>query len=222
MIDWRIIQERLGVAADGEPGRVTYGSLFGFVAGRPLDRQLLSLGNAAAIHLRKYDMLTAPRLSWMLAETNNETGGYRRFHENLNYSATRLVQVWPKHFTRATAPQYANQPEKIANKAYGGRMGNKDPGDGWAYRGRGMLQLTGRGNYERFDRLLGIGLDLDPDIAATPALSLQIACEFYRVNEVMERVDRYDLPGARLITNGGAHGLPEVTKAYHKVMGLLV
>ncbi|WP_206363501.1 glycoside hydrolase family 19 protein [Sphingomonas crocodyli] len=221
MIDWRPIQKRLGLTPDGIDGRNTYTALFAFMAGRAPDDVLRSIGNSAAVHLPTYGMDKPQRLAWLLAETANETGSFTRFDENLNYSAEALVRTWPSRFTPASAPLYARKPEQIAEKAYGGRMGNDAPGDGWKYRGRGMLQLTGKDNYVRYDRRLGLGLDTNPEAAAIPALSLLIALEFYQLGKVMDRVDVGDLAGARKITNGGSIGLDHVKSLYAKAMGVL-
>ncbi|KSV79535.1 lytic enzyme [Sinorhizobium sp. GW3] len=91
-------------------------------------------------------------LAAILAEAHHETGGAMQpVSENLNYSAKRLTEVWPSRFpTLAAAAPYANNPQRLANKVYGGRLGNVDPGDGWLFRGRGLAQITGRENYARF------------------------------------------------------------------------
>lgn len=221
MIDWKPIQKKLGLAPDGIAGRNTYAALFAHMAGRPVDDVIRSIGNSAAVHFESYGINTPQRLAWVIAETANETGNYKAFEENLNYSADALVRTWPSRFTASSAPLYARKPELIAEKAYGNRMGNDQPGDGYKYRGRGMLQLTGKENYTRYDRRLGLGLDINPDIAAVPALSLLIALEFYHLGKVMDRVDAGDLAGARKITNGGSIGLDHVKQGYQKMMGLL-
>lgn len=211
MIDWKTTQRRLGVTADGIAGRATYAALLRTAAPDVTAPLLTSLANACVTHLPAYGVdATVTRLADFIAQTANETGGYRVFVENLNYSAEALVRVWPSRFTPADAAHYARQPELIAEKVYGDRMGNRDAGDGWKYRGRGMLQLTGRTNYEGTDRRLGIGLDTDPNIAAVPALSLLIACDFYRDLNVFEALDRGDVTGARRIVNGGTIGLDHV------------
>lgn len=221
MINWPAVQKKLGLTPDGIAGRNTYSAVFAFMAGRPVDETIRSIGNSASVHFLPYAVNTAQRLAWLVAETSNETGAFKAFEENLNYSAEALVRTWPSRFTAASAPLYARKPELIAEKAYGGRMGNDAPGDGWKYRGRGMLQLTGKANYALFDKKLGIGLDINPEAAAIPALSLLIALEFYRTNKVFERVDAGDLDGARRITNGGSIGLAHVKQGYEKMMGLL-
>ena len=109
-------------------------------------------------------------LAYILATAYHETGGKMQpLQENLNYSMNRLVQVWPKRFpTLASAKPYANNPEALANKVYGGRMGNVKPGDGWQYRGRGLVQITGRANYAKF------AIESSPDDAMEPGTSIRI------------------------------------------------
>lgn len=222
MIDWKATQTRLGVGVDGDPGRGTYTALLRVVAPNADAAVIKSLANACVVHFPAYGVdKSVARMADMLAQTANETGGYRVFVENLNYSAESLVKTWPNRFTAASAAQYARKPELIAGKVYGDRMGNSGPADGWAFRGRGMLQLTGRANYEATDRRLGIGLDTDPDLAAVPALSLLIACDFYRQNKVFEALDAGDTTKARRITNGGAIGLDHVNALRAKLLAVL-
>ena len=96
----------------------------------------------------KYNISTTKRQANFLGQCMHESGNFKTLQENLNYSAEALMRVWPSRFpTKEIADQYARNPEKIANKVYGGRMGNTDDGDGWKYRGRGVIQLTGKENY---------------------------------------------------------------------------
>ena len=99
--------------------------------------------------LPKYDIVTPKRLAAFLAQTAHESAGFTAVRENLNYSAQGLMKTWPARFNQTTAAAYARQPEKIANKVYANRMGNGDEasGDGWRYRGRGLIQFTGKANY---------------------------------------------------------------------------
>lgn len=107
------------------------------------------------------------KLAYILATAHHETGAqFGPRVENLNYtSASRIRAVWPTRFTLASAIDYVRQPQKLANKVYGGRLGNNRPNDGWLFRGRGPGQLTGRENYERMGRLLGVDLVGDPELA---------------------------------------------------------
>ena len=113
-------------------------------------------------------------LAYILATAHHETGGAMRpVTENLNYSAQRLLEVFPTRFSHADARRYARKREMIANRVYGGRLGNGDEasGDGWRYRGRGLVQITGRDNYRTF------GLEKDPEAALDPGISIRILIE---------------------------------------------
>lgn len=118
----------------------------------------------------EYDITTAPRVSAFLAQIGHESAGLSRLVENLNYSASGLLRTWPSRFTAASAAMYAKQPRLIANLVYGGRLGNKEPDDGWRYRGRGLIMTTGRANYEAATELLLEQLSPSPDFAINPEL----------------------------------------------------
>lgn len=221
-MDRKAVQQRLGVSADGVWGRQTYRALLLVVAPTAPPAVLTSLANACVVHVPAYGAdSSAARLADLLAQTANETGGYTRFEENLNYSAAGLLKTWPSRFTAASVAQYARKPEMIAGRVYGDRMGNLSPADGWAYRGRGMLQLTGRGNYELYDKRLGLGLDTNPELAAVPALSLLIALEFYTVNRVWAALDAGNTTEARRLTNGGVIGLTNVNFLRDRLLKVL-
>ena len=115
-------------------------------------------------------------LSAFLGQILHESDGLTRLEENLSYSAERLTVVWPNRFpTKADAQPYARNPEALANKVYGGRMGNTDPGDGWKYRGRGPLQVTGRDNYRSVGGIVGQDLEAMPELLEQPRFALE-AC----------------------------------------------
>lgn len=224
MIAWATTQKKLGITADGIPGPNTYSALFRYMAAAPKPEVISSLGIAATIHFPAYGISdTAARLADWLAQTSNETGGYMAFVENLNYSADRLRAIWPSHFTAAQAAAAVGHPEEIASRAYGGRMGNAPypSDDGYRFRGMGMLQLTGRANYEATNKRLGIGLDTNPEMAAVPALSLLIACDFYKSRGVLDAIDVGDTDKARRITNGGTIGLDNVNKLRARALSVL-
>ena len=121
---------------------------------------------------------TPTRCAAFLAQVVHESDGLRRLEENLRYSAERLVQVWPRHFHlppdepagRCDAQAYAHRPEALANLIYANRLGNgdSDSGDGWTYRGRGLLQLTGRQHYTDASAVLGMPLLDEPDLLVEP------------------------------------------------------
>jgi putative chitinase len=224
MIDWRPIQRNLALTPDGIAGPATFRALFATLGPTAKPEVLKSLGIAAVIHFPTYGITdNVDRLADMLAQTANETGGYTAFEEDLRYRADAMVRQWPSHFTAAQAQAAVGKPIEIASRAYGGRMGNAPypSTDGYDFRGRGMLQLTGRSNYEATNKRLGIGLDTNPELAAVPALSLLIACEFYERNKVLEACDRKDFAGARRITNGGAIGLEAVNALRTRIMRVL-
>lgn len=123
--------------------------------------------NAIAAAWAKHGDGDRRKLAYIMATAHHETGGaFGPRVENLNYtSASRIRAVWPTRFTLATALDYVRQPQKLANKVYGGRLGNVRPNDGWTYRGRGLAQITGRENYAKFARLLGVDIEASPDKA---------------------------------------------------------
>lgn len=117
-------------------------------------------------------------VAMFLAQVGHETAGLSHLEENLNYSAQRLTAVWPSRFlTLAAASVYANNPERLANMVYGGRMGNRDTlsGDGWRYRGRGPLQVTGANNYKRAGEATGLQLLQRPELLLEPAAGVTVA-----------------------------------------------
>jgi len=181
------------------------------------------MARSFAAHAPSYGQDSSkPRIAEFVAQIANETGGFRVFSENLNYSAKRLREVWPNRVSPALAAQIAHNPEAIANVVYQrASMGNTQPGDGWRYRGRGALQLTFRNNYRLFGQHLGIDLEGKPDLAADPAVSVQIALEFFKVGKVNAAIDRGDFREARRITNGAALGLEEVARLRARALAVL-
>jgi putative chitinase len=124
----------------------------------------------------KFAINTPTRLSHFLAQCSHESGEFKVVRENLNYSSTRLLVVFPKYFkTKEQSDAYARKPEKIANKVYGSRMGNGDEesGDGWKFSGKGYIQLTGKDNYSAFDKVVEDDILANPNLVATkyPLLS---------------------------------------------------
>lgn len=148
---------------------------------------------------------TPKRLQHFMAETGNETGLFTTLEENLNYSATRIRQVWPSRFRSiAAAKPFAHNPRALANKVYGGRMGNVEPDDGWRYRGGGLIQTTGRSNYRK------AGFEHDPDAVRRMPGALDAALEFWTRNRINPLVDAGDLAAERRKLNGGRIGLENV------------
>jgi putative chitinase len=217
-IDWPTVQTRIGASPDGNPGPITYGLIVDIV-GSKCDAVAKSL----AQHAAPYGMTTPARLAEFLAQIANETGGFVRWDENLNYSVTGMVKTWPTHFTQAKALVCYGHPDQIAECAYGGRMGNgpEGCGDGWTYRGRGALQLTGKAAYAKFGQVLGLDLVAHPELAADPFDSTLIALEFFKELKVNDAVDQGDFTKARQLTNGGTIGLENVALLRQKLLSVL-
>lgn len=158
----------------------------------------------------RFDTATPIRQAHFLAQVLNETGSFRVITENLNYSAPRIVQVWPSRFpTLSSAAPYARNPEALANKVYGGRMGNNLPGDGWRYRGRGLLQLTGREAYRLAGRAVGYDLESDPDAALSPTYLLPASLSIWAAKKCNVYADADNLREVTRRVNGGYIGLKE-------------
>ena len=160
--------------------------------------------------------ITDPKSKAMLmANVDHESGGFTKTEENLNYSAKRLQQVFPKYYQSVEdARADAGNPEAIANRVYGGRMGNTEAGDGFKYRGRGALQLTGKAQYEAMGKKLGVDLVNNPDLAADPKYSAQIAVAHWKASGADKAAQAGDIVGARKRTNGGTNGLGDVEAKY--------
>ena len=165
---------------------------------------------------------TARRLAHWLGQLYVESGGFTRFVENLNYSAERLCAVWPARFaTPAAAAIYAHNPQALAGKVYGNRLGNSQPGDGWAFRGRGLIQITGRDNYARFGQRLGLDLIGHPDLAAEPPAAARIAAAFWSVHGLNALADADDIEAITRAINGGLTGLDARKAAVAKAKTIL-
>lgn len=170
---------------------------------------------------------TTLRLSHFLSQCAHESGGFKHVRENLNYSAKGLLTVFPKYFKQSgLAEAYARKPEKIASRVYGNRMGNggESTGDGWIYRGRGYIQLTGKNNYNRFDKFVDEDIVKNPDLVATkyPLLS---AAWFFDVNGINTVADRGatadDVKSVTKRVNGGYNGLADRQKYFDKYYTIL-
>jgi putative chitinase len=158
------------------------------------------------------------RLVHFLAQILHESGGLTLLRENLYYSAERLTAVWPSRFpTLATAREYADNPQKLANYVYANRLGNTEPNDGWTFRGRGLVQLTGRSNYEELGRRLNIELIQNPESVLFPEYTLQIAGSFWQWKDCNKYADKGDLRAVTKALNGGYIGLQSRRSWYDKV-----
>ena len=160
--------------------------------------------------LPKYAINTPLRQAHFLAQLAHESGGLKYLEENLNYSAKGLRSVFGKYFkTQEMAEAYARQPQKIANKVYANRMGNGDEasGEGWKYRGRGLIQLTGKHNYIRFAQDHDVDCVNNPDLLLEPELALVSACWFWNRRKLNQFADDDDIHMVTKRINGGTNGL---------------
>jgi putative chitinase len=157
--------------------------------------------------------LSAVRAAHFFGQTSHETGEFKTFSENLNYSAAGLKKIFKKYFNDLTALAYARNPEKIANKVYGNRMGNgvEASGDGWKFRGRGALQLTGKSNYEAFAKYLGKPEIMDKPEMVADEYAFESAMFFFDKNKLWDICDKGVNEDSMLkLTkriNGGTNGL---------------
>jgi len=171
--------------------------------------------------LPEYEINTTQRIAAFVAECAHESANFTAIQENLNYRAESLRKVWPSHFeTDAIAAQYAHKQEAIANRAYAGRMGNGDEssGDGWKFCGRGLIQLTGRENYQFFADSIGISIEDVPAHLATFEGAVQSACYFWESNDLNSLADIGAIDHISRIINGGKLGLNERRENYVKFL----
>lgn len=160
----------------------------------------------------RYEINTPERQAAFIGQCAHESMNFTRLEENLNYSAEALMKTWPSRFpTMEVAQQYARNPEKIANKVYGGRMGNgtEETGDGWLYHGRGLIQLTGKDNYT----LAGDALNMDflhsPDYVLVPKYAALTAGWYWNKRQLNKEADAKDYTGMTKKINGGTIGLDD-------------
>jgi len=165
---------------------------------------------------------TAPRVAGFIAQCGHESAGFKVLTENLNYSADALNKIFPKYFERAgrDAQEYHRQPEKIANVIYAGRMSNGDTesGDGWRFRGGGLIQLTGRHNYTKFAESMNMSVDEAVDYVRTKKGALDSACWFWDENNINNYCDNGDIVGMTKRINGGTIGLEDRKKHYEHAL----
>ena len=166
---------------------------------------------AALVDAMNIEAITTPaRASMFVAQCAHESAGFTRFVENLNYSAKGLQATWPKRFpTMSVALLYARDPERIANRVYGGRLGNgpEASGDGWRYRGRGCIQITGRANYRTVGAAIDWPLETTPEDAEHPWPGARIAGWYWRSRDCNRFADAGDFVGVTKAINGGLVGL---------------
>jgi putative chitinase len=174
--------------------------------------------------LPDYEINTPKRVAAFIAQCAHESGGFKFLKENLNYKAESLMKTFPKYFSdRDTANAYAKQPVKIANRVYANRMGNGDEasGDGYRYCGRGLIQLTGKTNYDWFAASLEISAAEASEYLETFEGAAQSACWFWESNNLNVEADAGDIKKMTKKINGGYIGLDDRVKHYEHALHIL-
>jgi len=242
----KVWQAAHGLTADGIVGDKTWAMIMGEEEHAEVKQQVAAVANSTGLKLDKlkghvpdaviamipdtaarFQINTPLRLAHFLAQCGHESGGFRVTSENLNYSAKGLNGIFKKYFpTEAIAKQYERQPQKIANKVYANRMdnGSEASGDGYKFRGRGYIQLTGRANYTLFGKAIGEDIANNPDIVSGK-YALLSAAWFWSKNGLNKLADG----GASdaVVTsitkrvNGGTIGLPDRIKHFKEYYSLL-
>ena len=167
----------------------------------------------------KYEVNTKLRLAHFFSQISHESG-LKPISENLNYSAQGLIQTFSKYFTTTEAINFANQPEKIANRVYANRMGNGDEksGDGWKYRGRGFIQITGKINYFQLANDTDLDCLKNPDLLLQEANAMISALWFWNKAGLNKLADKNDIKGITRKINGGYNGLEHRTELLKKYL----
>jgi putative chitinase len=223
-------QSKNGLTADGVAGPITLGKMgieIPVVKKEPLKLDKLkghipqNVIDEIGLIAEKFNLITNLRLAHFLAQCSHESGNFKILTENLNYSKEGLMRIFGGYFAGNLAESYAHQPEKIASRVYGSRMGNGDETtkEGWKFRGRGYIQLTGKQNYEIFSKFIGEDCVANPDLVATKYplgsaafffnnVGLWSMCDEGSTDDVVTKVTRRVNGG----TNGLAHRLQEFKK----------
>jgi putative chitinase len=190
-----------------------------------LDLLVESLNEVCAKMVDEVNFASINRQAAFIAQCAHESGSFCRVTENLNYSPEGLTKIFPKYFpTIESTKNYARLPEKIANKVYANRMGNgpETSGDGWKYRGRGLIQLTGKFNYLKCGPSLGLDLTASPEYLETVAGAVKSAYWFWNTNGLNAFADKDDIKGMTKKINGGYIGLEERQHLYDVAKKVLI
>lgn len=192
--------------------------------------------------MNRYQVVGQKRIAAFIAQVGHESGQLTRLVENLNYSADGLANTWPNRYAEpdgkggylkvlvkdrqrnkpnALGLSLAGKPEQIANNVYAGRMGNSAPGDGWKYRGRGLIQLTGKTNYRRCGEALGLDLLTQPELLEKPQHACMAAAWFWGSNGLNSLADKGDIETITQRINGGLTGLADRQAIYARALKVL-
>jgi len=170
--------------------------------------------------MEHFEINTTERVAMFLAQVGHESAGLTATKENLNYKAATLTKIFPKYFHDRDPEEYAHQPEKIANLVYSNRMGNgdEDSGDGYKYRGRGLIQLTGHDNYKHFADSMGMDIDEAVSYLEGPEGAAMSAAWFWNSRKLNAVADAGDVTHATKLINGGTIGLEERKALYEEAL----
>ena len=239
-------QQANGLTADGIVGDGTWSKMFGTttqetqvikedvvitpVEGLNIDKLKGTIPDNVILQIaetaKKFNITNNLRLAHFLSQCAHESGNFKSINENLNYSADGLRKIFGKYFPGNLAESYAKQPEKIASRVYGGRMGNGDEStkECYKFRGRGYIQLTGKSNYTKFTQFIGEDCVSNPDLVSTK-FPLASAAFFFDSNKLWSICDKgSDDTTVTLLTkrvNGGTHGLDDRLEKFKKYYNLL-
>jgi len=172
----------------------------------------------------RFGINTPRQQASFIGQCGHECGNFRILEENLNYKAATLMKLWPKRFpTLEVASQYAGNPKKIANNVYSSRMGNRDEasGDGYRFRGRGCIQLTGHANYFHAGQALGIDFVMEPDLVATPKYAALTAGWFWSTHGCNDLAEAANWVGLTKKINGGTIGLDDRVAHTNQALSVL-
>ena len=171
--------------------------------------------------MNHYQIVGLKRVAAFIAQIGHESGQLTRQVENLNYNAEALQRTWPSRFSAELAADVARKPEQIANIAYGNRMGNTAPGDGWKYRGRGLIQITGKNNYHACGEALGLDLIAKPELLEKPQHACMSAAWFWATNGLNTLVDAGKFDAITQRINGGQTGAADRQAMYARALKVL-
>ena len=171
--------------------------------------------------MNRYQIVGTKRIAAFVAQVGHETGQLTRLTENLNYSPDALRMTWPNRFDADLASAVARNPEQIANIAYGNRMGNSAYGDGWKYRGRGLIQITGKNNYRACGETLGLDLIAQPELLEKPQHACMSAAWFWATNGLNTLADAGKFDAITQRINGGQTGAADRKALYARALKVL-
>ena len=171
--------------------------------------------------MNHYQIVGTKRIAAFIAQVGHESGQLTRLVENLNYGADALRKTWPSRFDVELARAVARKPEQIANIAYSNRMGNTEQGDGWKYRGRGLIQITGQNNYRACGEALGLDLIAQPELLEKPQHACMSAAWFWATNGLNTLADAGKFDAITQRINGGQNGAADRQALYSKALKVL-